>query len=78
MGEWRKSRIEASPDFHLDTGKIDPVETLIGQVGWEDALAQIDDNLNKNPEDQEARRQASLIVKLYDERVKPIRDRLQH
>ena len=77
MGEWRKSRIETSPDFHLDT-KIDDVEKLIQEVGWEDALSQINDNLGRKPNDQEARRQATLIVRLYDEKIRALKDKLQH
>lgn len=78
QGEWRKARIEASPDFHLDASKVDEVEKLIERVGWDDALLQINDNLNRNPDDAEARRQATLAVKLYDEKIKPLKDKLQH
>jgi len=77
--EWgkKKEHLHDSPDFHLET-KVDPVETLIQEVGWEDALSQINDNLGRKPNDQEARRQATLIVRLYDERVKSLKDKLQH
>lgn len=78
QGEWRKAQIETSPDFHLDSNKVDEVEKLIERVGWDDALIQINDNLNKNPDNAEARRQATLVVKLYDEKIKPLKDRLQH
>lgn len=78
QGEWRRAQIAASPDFHLDTSKVDDVEKLIQKVGWDDALIQINDNFDKNPNDTEARRQAALIVKLYDEKVRPLREKLQH
>ncbi|MEK7515938.1 MAG: hypothetical protein AAB555_03395 [Patescibacteria group bacterium] len=78
QGEWRKTQIETPPDFHLDANKVDEVEKLIEKVGWDDALIQINDNLSKNPDDAEARRQATLIVRLYDEKIKPLKDRLQH
>ena len=78
QGEWRKSQVEMSPDFHLDSSKVDEVEKLIQRVGWDDALTQINDKLTNNPDDAEARRQATLIVKLYDEKVKVLKDKLQH
>ncbi|MBI4065981.1 hypothetical protein HY412_02200 [Candidatus Kaiserbacteria bacterium] len=78
MGEWKKSQIETPLDFHLDTNKVDDVEKLIKKVGWDDALTQINDNFDRNPNDAEARRRATLIVRLYDEKVKPLRDKLQH
>ena len=78
QGEWKKSQVEMSPDFHLDTNKVDEVEKLIQRVGWEDALIQINDNLTNNPDDEEAHRQATLIVRLYDEKIKPLKDKLQH
>lgn len=77
QGEWRKTQIETSPDFHLEN-KVDEVEKLIERVGWDDALIQVNDNLSKNPNDTEARRQATLIVRLYDEKIKPLKDKLQH
>ena len=63
------------PEFHR-SAPVDPVEALIERVGWEDALTQINAELEKNPTDIEARRRASLIVKLYDEKVKPLKDKL--
>ena len=78
-GSWeeQKEKLDRSSDFHLDT-KVDSVETLIEQIGWDDARAQIEANLDQNPDDQEARRQATLIVKLHDDKIKPLRDKLQH
>ena len=79
MENWeeQKRKMETSPDFHLEN-RVDPVEKLIEQVGWEDALAQINDSLEQNPDDQEARRQATLIVNLYDGKVQSIKNKLQH
>jgi hypothetical protein len=77
MGEWKKAQMETSPDFHLDT-KIDDVERLVNQIGLDDALVQITEKFEQNPDDQEARRQATLILKIHDDRVKKLRDRLQH
>ncbi len=72
------------PEYHR-SAPVDPVEKLVEQVGWEDALDQINANLEQHPDDQEARRRATLIVKLHDEnekvkliKVKLIKDKLQH
>ena len=77
----KKEQMEKPPekarDFHMGE-VVDPVEALIEQVGWEDALEQINTNMEQHPDDAEARRQATLIVRLYDEKVKPLRDKLQH
>ncbi|MEK7179504.1 MAG: hypothetical protein AAB689_00560 [Patescibacteria group bacterium] len=77
-GEWFKAQREMPPDFHPDANKVDEVEKLIQRIGWGDALTQINDNLNRNPNDAEARRQATLIVTLYDKKIQPLRDKLQH
>ena len=63
------------PEFHR-SAPVDSVEKLIEQVGWEDALIQINEELEKNPDNPEMRRRAALIVKLYDEKVKPLKDKL--
>ena len=77
-GEWRRAHVETPPDFHLDMNKVDVVQTPIDQIGWDDALTKINDAFDKNPNDPEARRQATLIVRLYDEKIKGLKDKLQH
>lgn len=77
QGEWRRGRMGA--EFHPDPNKTtDPVETLIDRLGPEAALAEIEANLDQNPDDAEARRQATLVVKLLEDRLKNIKDKLQH
>ena len=76
-GSWEEQQKKMSPDFHLDE-REDPVEALIKKIGWEDALAQINDNLDANPEDAEARRQANLAKVLLEKEVKILNDKLLH
>jgi len=70
--EWKA----ASAEFHPDPKKlVDPVETLIGKVGPDVAAEQILDNLEKNPNDREVRRQAALLANRLDDLVSKLREK---
>lgn len=76
-GSWEEQQKHMGPDFHLEDKK-DAVEVLIDHMGWDGAVAEIEDNLQKNPEDAEARRQAALILKLNDDRMASLRRQMGH
>ncbi len=68
--EWKVQ----SADFHADPEKlVDPVEDLIRKVGPENAVAQVMENLEKNPDDPELRRQAALLANRLDDLAAKIR-----
>lgn len=66
-------------DFHLDPEKAtDPLEKLLEKLGPEDAFEELMDQLEKNPDDAEARRQANLLVNRLDDLVSRLKEKIQH
>ena len=66
----------------MDPNKeIDPVEKLVAEIGIEGALADINARLDVNPDDAEARRQATLIISRADDIARnaaALKQRTQH
>ncbi len=68
-----------SADFHLDPSKQgDPVESLLEKKGAEDAFDELMSKLEQNPNDEEARRQANLLVNRLEDLVSRLREKTQH
>jgi hypothetical protein len=68
-----------SADFHLDPKKqIDPVETLVDSLGPEGAFDTLMDELEKNPEDRETRRRATLLVNRLNDLSARLKQKIQH
>lgn len=78
-GEWRKASREIDPDFHPDpTKERDPVEDLLEKRSPEDAIAELEDKLDQNPDDAEARRQLNLIRNRLSDLLDRVNRRVQH
>lgn len=77
---WEQQRIKkASFDFHPDpTKEIDPVEKLLEKYGPDGAFEKIMEGLNSNPNDEELRRQANLLVNRLDDWSSQLRAIVQH
>ena len=77
-GEWLKAQ-GVSAEFHPDPNKTgDPVERLIGEVGPEGAFDELMEKLEQNPNDDEARRQASLLVNRLEDLASRLRGKVGH
>lgn len=75
MGEWKKQ----TPDFHLDPKKEgDPVEKLIQEIGPENALEKLTEQIKNDPSNPELRRQANLLLNRVDDLTRALRDRVSH
>lgn len=82
LNEWEKQKEHPTESFHMDPRKeVDPAEQLVAERGVEGALAEIERRLAENPRDEEARRQASLIINRTDdiaERAAVLKRMIQH
>lgn len=77
--KWYIERGAVDPDLHPDTTKDrDPVEELLKQRGPGNAVAELEERLNDNPNDSEARRQLSLIRNRLSDLLSRINNRIQH
>ena len=77
--EEQKKMMSKSPDFHLDpTKEIDPVEKLLDEYGPNAAFDELMEKLDRNPSDQELRRQANLLVNRLEDLSSQLRGRIQH
>ena len=75
----QKKRGLTAENFHLDPDKqIDPVEDLLLQRGPDEAVAYLEARLDKNPNDDEARRQLNLIRNRLADLVTQISSRIDH
>lgn len=65
--------------MRLDPEKqIDPVEDLLLQRGPDEAVADLEARLDKNPNDDEARRQLNLLRNRLSDLVTQISSRIDH
>ncbi|MBU6388789.1 hypothetical protein KGQ72_02870 [Patescibacteria group bacterium] len=77
--EDQKNRLNTSESFHMDPSKaIDPIEKLLEDLGPTGAFDELMDRLDKNPNDAETRRQASLLVNRFEDLAGRLRVRIQH
>lgn len=80
--QWQQQKGHPTEGFHMDPNKeIDPVEKLVAEIGIEGALADINARLDVNPDDAEARRQATLIISRADDIARnaaALKQRTQH
>ena len=78
-GEWFKSQKGKPPELHLDESKLnDPVEKLIDQLGPEGAVAELEERLKTNPDDEEARRQLNLVRNRLQDLLTRVNKRIGH
>ncbi len=76
--EHQKSKAHTSPDFHLDPSKAtDPVEKLLEDLSPTDAFDELMDRLDKNQDDAEARRQASLLVNRLEDFARRLKGKIK-
>jgi len=76
---WEQQKSNMSADFHLDPNKAgDPVEKLIGEVGPEGAFDELMEKLEQNPNDEEARREANLLVNRLEDLASRLRGKVGH
>jgi hypothetical protein len=79
MPTWEDQKKKMSPDFHLDPNKeVDPVEKLLEELGPTEAFDALMEKLEENPDDQEARRQANLLVNRLEDLSSRLRGKIQH
>lgn len=81
MPKWedQKKKMEVSPDFHLDpTKQIDPVEKLLEERGPTGAFDRLMEQLEQDPNNQEVRRQANLLVNRLEDLSSQLRGKIQH
>lgn len=72
QGEWRKSRQMAEEGYAATP--VDAVEKLIQEKGIEGAFDIVKENLEKNPEDPEAKRQAALLANRFKARAQELEE----
>ncbi|MDD2657488.1 MAG: hypothetical protein PHD04_02385 [Candidatus Pacebacteria bacterium] len=78
-GKWFEEHKDISPDFHLDPSKeVDPTERLVEKVGPEGAFDELMERLEQNPNDEEARRQANLLVNRFEDLASRLRGKVGH
>ena len=78
-GEWLKMQKAMNPEFHPDPNKErDPAEGLLERLGPEGAISELEDALDKNPENAEARRQLNLIRNRLEDLLSRVNKRVQH
>ena len=78
MDFWADKKEKPTEDFHLDPNKIDPLEVLLEKEGPEGAFDELKDRLEKDPSDEEARRQALLLINRYAELISGLREKISH
>ena len=82
MSTWEEQKERPTENFHLDpTKEIDPVETLVAELGREGALSEVEGRLDENPNDEEARRQAALLINRSEDIARAaarLKSRTQH
>lgn len=82
INEWEKQKAHPTESFHMDPRKeVDPVERLIAERGLADALHELSNKLDENPDDQEVRRQVALIINRTEDlaqRAAELKQRIQH
>ncbi|MFA9262475.1 MAG: hypothetical protein ACEQSB_03935 [Undibacterium sp.] len=70
--EWKKPRA----DFHLDPSKqVDAVEELVDKFGPQGAYDQVMEDLEKDPDNTEKRRQAALLANKFEELASTLRSK---
>lgn len=68
-----------SANFHPDEKKqTDVVEKLVEKLGPDDAFDVVMEQLERDPENPEFRRQANLLVNRLDDLVSRLKEKISH
>ena len=79
MNFWADKKDKPTEDFHPDPSKeIDPVETLLEKEGPEGAFDELMDRLDRNPNDEEARRQLLLLRNRLTDLISRMNTKIGH